>query len=397
MLAASARTFFKVRRVRRFVFLLFLFISPRVTLAEVTIRLVTSADASSSIHVDGLSKDALQALESQTAIQRNKHFRLFVDAGAKNSTVPSVLGECSVEGQRLIFRPRFGLMPGQVYRAEFLSSLSDQPTSHAIIQLPKANVSVPTRVVAIYPSATELPQNLLKFYLHFSAPMEQGNVYRYIDLSIENGEKLAFPFLELAEELWDPTGTRLTLLLDPGRVKRGLVPREEDGAIFEIGKTYRLTIRAEWPDAHGMPLDAVSSKRFTVIGEDYEQPNPIHWKVIPPTSSVLATKNGTNPIAAANRLEVYFPEPLDHALLSRCLVVVDSNGQTIQGEIAIVDKERRWLFTPRSPWNNGEYTLQINTLLEDLAGNSIARPFEVDLSKHTLESSGTESRRFVVP
>ena len=47
------------------------------------------------------------------------------------------------------------------------------------------------------------------------------------------------PFLELDEELWSPDGTRFTLVFDPGRIKRGLKPREEAGPILEAGKSYQ--------------------------------------------------------------------------------------------------------------------------------------------------------------
>ncbi len=39
-----------------------------------------------------------------------------------------------------------------------------------------------------------------------------------------------------------------------------------------------------------------------------------------------------------------------------------------------------WRFTPKSPWGSGNYRLVVGTDLEDVAGNSIARPFEVDVS-----------------
>ena len=45
----------------------------------------------------------------------------------------------------------------------------------------------------------------------------------------------------------------------------------------------------------------------------------------------------------------------------------------------MADGERRWLFTPKTAWQSGEYKLVAQTLLEDLAGNGIGRPFEVDI------------------
>lgn len=43
------------------------------------------------------------------------------------------------------------------------------------------------------------------------------------------------------------------------------------------------------------------------------------------------------------------------------------------------DQERRWIFTPDTVWRRGRYQLIIHTTLEDLAGNNIGKPFEVDL------------------
>ena len=39
-----------------------------------------------------------------------------------------------------------------------------------------------------------------------------------------------------------------------------------------------------------------------------------------------------------------------------------------------------WRFTPVSPWRTGTYRLVVGTELEDVAGNSVARPFEVDVT-----------------
>ena len=114
---------------------------------------------------------------------------------------------------------------------------------------------VPARLVQVYPTSDRLPENQLKFYVHFSAPMSRGDSYRYIHLlESENGE-VDLPFLELGEELWSQDGTRLTVFFDPGRIKRGLKPREEVGPSLEEGKSYTLRIDADWPDAPSDPLE----------------------------------------------------------------------------------------------------------------------------------------------
>lgn len=45
--------------------------------------------------------------------------------------------------------------------------------------------------------------------------------------------------------------TRLTLIIDPGRIKRGARPLEELGPALKAGKKYTLAIGREWRDGRG--------------------------------------------------------------------------------------------------------------------------------------------------
>ncbi|MBW3597948.1 MAG: Ig-like domain-containing protein, partial [Planctomycetes bacterium] len=177
------------------------------------------------------------------------------------------------------------------------------------------------------------------------------------------------PFLELGEELWNGAGTRFTLFFDPGRIKRGLKPREEMGPVLEEGKPYTLIVSADWPDADGQPLAEDYQKSFHAVAPDDEQPDPKKWRVVAP--------------AAGSRtpLEVRFAEPLDHAMLLRVLNVFNSAGGAVEGEIEVADYETRWRFIPAKPWVRGDYRLVVDTALEDSAGNSIRKPFEVDITR----------------
>ena len=240
-----------------------------------------------------------------------------------------------------------------------------------------------TFVTQVYPSADALPENLLKFYLHFSAPMSRGDSYRHIRLVQQNGAVVELPFLELDQELWDRRQKRLTLLLDPGRIKRGLKPHDEVGPILKPGQRYTLEIDAHWLDAKSVPLVRSFRKTFRVLEHDVQSPDPHRWRV-------------TSPYADTREpLSVTFSEPLDHALLLRLLSVRDPGGEILDGEFRITSNETRCQFTPARPWEAGSYRLVVDTLLEDLAGNSIARPFEVDLQK--AASSSPPPRRVDIP
>jgi hypothetical protein len=78
-------------------------------------------------------------------------------------------------------------------------------------------------------------------------------------------------------------------------------------------------------------------------------------------------------------LTVVFPEPMDRALLDSLLDVTDRRGNPVAGAVEVDRDETRWRFTPREPWKPGDYRLVAATILEDLAGNTINKPFEVDV------------------
>jgi hypothetical protein len=77
-------------------------------------------------------------------------------------------------------------------------------------------------------------------------------------------------------------------------------------------------------------------------------------------------------------LTLDFPKPLDYALLLHLLGVVDNAGRTVAGSVTVERDETRWTFTPATAWKSGEYRILVDTALEDLAGNRIGRPFDVD-------------------
>ena len=115
------------------------------------------------------------------------------------------------------------------------------------------------------------PENTLRLYVHFSGQMTRGNIYRHVKLIRDDGREVKRPFLELDEELWSSDGLRATLFFDPGRVKRELVPREQDGPILEEGHSYALVFSREWKDAEGR----LNHNKVEVL--KHEQHNHQRW------------------------------------------------------------------------------------------------------------------------
>ena len=288
---------------------------------------------------------------------------------------PAIVGKYRVDdGKVLRFTPRFPLEVTRRYRATFdpdgapggtPAVVADRPESHR----PLAEAS--TVLDRIEPLGDRLPENLLKFYLHFSSPMGRGDAYTHLHLVDSAGLPLDRPFLELGEELWDATQTRLTVLLDPGRIKRGLRPRAELGPILVVDRSYTLKVDPTWRDANGRPLGQATTKTFTTTPADETSPDPKAWKIARPT------------VGTGEPLRVEFGEPLDRATVASGLSLRGPNGFEVPGTPTARLDGTGWQFTPARTWLAGGYTLSINPDLEDLAGNSIRRPFEVDVERDT--------------
>ncbi|QDU44214.1 hypothetical protein Mal52_26920 [Symmachiella dynata] len=341
----------------------------KLELAKVAIENYQSAFA-----LQGLS--AAQ-IENTTAEHWREHFKVYVGTNIA-SDQPAMLGTYAVDQQQVVFTPEYGLEPGQTYTAVF-AGIDNSGELRRTFEMPTDQAPTITVVTEVFPSREQLPQNLLKFYLHFSAPMRAGDSYRYIHLLDENEKPIADPFLELDQELWNDSRTRFTLLFDPGRIKKGLKPHEDVGPPLLPGRHYTLVIDADWCDTQGNPLAAEFRKSFDVSVPDATQPSVDDWHIEPPQAHT------TQPLV------IRFDESLDRALLERIFVVAADNVEVV-GKIEVTDAETIWRFIPDQPWSVGKFAVIVETTLEDLAGNSLGRPFEVDLSKNQPVSDSEKTR-----
>jgi hypothetical protein len=337
-----------------------------------------------SIELKGLDArliDKLKDIEPSAAHWQTAFSVRVQDAAmeASSGPLPGVLGDYEILGDRVRFTPRYPLTRGLTYRAEVdLNALfpakqseeSDLTTPVKLtfgFSLPKAEASPSTVVNAVFPSADIVPENLLRFYVHFSSPMQQGWVRDHIHLRRADGQQVEAAFLDLRTELWDPSMRRLTLLLDPGRIKRGVGPNVEGGAPLRQGEGYTLAINAGMEDANGNRLRKGFTKTFHVMTALRVRVDPKDWSLVGP---VFGTRQA---------LELGFPMPLDRAMLGRVIRVVGVNGQPVVGTIAIDRHETRWVFTPSVPWKPGQHHVLVGTTLEDVSGNNVIAPFDMDL------------------
>ena len=221
--------------------------------------------------------------------------------------------------------------------------------------------------------------------MSFTAPMARGDVYQYVTLVDADGYEVREAFLQLGEELWSADGKRLTLLLDPGRVKKGLNPRVELGPILVSGKKYAVVVSKDWPDADGFPLKAEKRWRFRATKADETGIDPDKWKLTAPLPG------------RADPLVVTFDKPLDSALVERLVWVEGPDGKRLDLPARVFDGQAAAAFAEDHVWAKGKYKLVIDTRLEDVCGNRVGRAFEVDvLNPPKKIQAKTVSREFEV-
>ncbi len=248
----------------------------------------------------------------------------------ENGGNQAILGNFSTDNSALLFEPLIPLTPGLTYHI----LENNRPIGQLMVPFNK-NEKAP-ELVAIYPLLDTLPENLLKFYVRFSKPMRTGESLQFIHLLNQKQDTLRDVFLNLQPELWDTSGTVLTLWLDPGRIKRGLTLNRALGNPLKMNETYQLVISPTWKDHSGLKLSQKYSKIFVAGKRDEQAPDIKQWQLQLP-------KAGTT-----TALRINTQESLDHYLLSESIGIVDQNNTLVKGEIMLDKKDQQVLFCPQN-------------------------------------------------
>ncbi|MFD2562391.1 Ig-like domain-containing protein [Aquimarina rubra] len=234
-------------------------------------------------------------------------------------------------------------------------------------------------VSEIYPSASALPSNLLKWYIKFSKPINTVQAYNHIKLVSANGDTLSRAILPLENVLISEDGTLLTVWMEPGRQKRGLIPNEQLGVIFSEQESYHLIISKEIKDDNGVSMNEEYTHPFMITTADRVKPNIHDWKLnIPKGNSV-------------SNLLIQCAEPLDYGSCIDNITVLDSNQIEVKGNWKLIDKETVLSFTPFKPWKNDNYQILFKPSIEDLAGNNLNRLFDSEINDNSNKMTTLES------
>jgi len=216
-------------------------------------------------------------------------------------------------------------------------------------------------VLAVRPSGASVPENLLRLSIVFAEQPTQPVIPR-LQLLRDNGTIVDGPFDQ--QELWSPDGLTLTVLLQPGRVKAGLVAHNTLGRALVAGEHVRLTLKgqeiASWNVANG----------------NSTPPTPSRWKINLPQAGTRAM------------LSVMLGKPID-AMGRDLVAIAGPDGRRVPGKVTLSRGEIRWSLVPSKPWLSGAYAVVVNAELEDSSGNRVGQPFEHSTTSATELSHDT--------
>ncbi|MEL6953659.1 MAG: hypothetical protein AAGM12_09965 [Pseudomonadota bacterium] len=198
---------------------------------------------------------------------------------------------------------------------------------------------------------------MLRVYVYYPRAMAASAGLSDIQLLDADGTPMDGVFLPTREDLWSQDRRRLTVLMDPGRVKTGLESSEAMGRALRSGQSYTLAVSGASLDAAGCVLGQNTAVSFQVGPPDFDPPDPSEWVLSVPKAG------------SRDPLLVDLGSPYDHLSLAFRLRILDAEGSIVPGQIGLSPDEDGWEFTPRAPWMAEAYSLAIEDSLEDLAGN----------------------------
>ncbi|WP_276365991.1 hypothetical protein [Chryseolinea sp. H1M3-3] len=278
-----------------------------------------------------------------------------------------ILGDFRIEERKIIFEPVVPFTRGLRYEVLLDDKLFLE------MEVPVGDAAIP-KLLAIYPSQDTLPENLLKMYFEFTEPMVESSSLSHIILLRSDGDTMQGTFLDLQPELWNSEGTVLTLWLDPGRIKRELIPNKELGTPLKANEKYTLHVNQSLKSKNGASLLKNYTKTFITTHRDEVLPDPSAWRINIPSAG------GKQP------LSIILPHALDYFLLKEGITIHEAKGGRVSGVIEINDEERVVKFIPNKSWSRGSFLLNVESRLEDLAGNNLNRPFDQDVSGKSVAS-----------
>ena len=364
--------------IRFYLYIFLLMITHLKLYSQTDAALIVPTDPNGTVH---LNIFAFKNAEVENF--RYEYLSVFVKEKGERYSPIAIQGRHTVEGEYLVFLPYFPFEKGMTYIVKAKYADNDLGHSFQSFQVGKKQTVDKAKVVSIYPSGNQLPENLLRFYIYFNTPMKKGQAVKHIQLVDAEGTIDNQAFMEFKQELWSPDGKRLTLLFDPGRIKRGVSTNMELGPALLEGKQYNLVISGAWEDLHGQKLEFETTKEFTVA-KAYRQYLDVKELVIHKPE-----------VNSHDTLSIHFDRIIDHALI-HSMIQIENEKNIIFGHWKTSEQEKTIQFIPEKTWEKGTYRIIMDSSLEDAAGNNLDNLLDQKAGEKHNQNIQQLSRRFTI-
>lgn len=267
-------------------------------------------------------------------------------------------GRYTARGRTVTFDPAFDFAAGQDYTIQTFAGHAGIAAGLTDFAIAPALDRPSAEVRGIYPSGAVLPENTLRFHIHFSTPMKPHVSADFIQLVGATGTPDPAAFMAFKQELWSADRKRLTVLMDPGRIKRGVAQNIALGAALEAGKSYAIVVKNGWPSADGTEVAPRFVQSFRASDALRTIPSSSLWTFKPPH------------MMSREDLVITFDRPFDRQSASSKISVLDGAGRLLGGVVTLEDAETTWRFTPHQPWTTATVQIVVDARMEDVAGNN---------------------------
>ncbi len=218
--------------------------------------------------------------------------------------------------------------------------------------------------VSVFPRADCVPANLLRFHLRFEKPVEVFDVrtdLRLVDKGAGVEQIVSHPFLDLNDGLWSADGLTLTVMLHPGRIKKGLISNKNLGSAINPSLTYELQIRGA----------VVNKTNEWWTLKSFVTSNPIRNPLELALITIVRPDTGTK-----QALTVKFDRVVDQLAIENLVALTDQKNAIVAIDRELSDSSTTLRLTPRVDWLPGSYSIHFSNEFEDTCGNRLDGAFE---------------------
>lgn len=227
------------------------------------------------------------------------------------------------------------------------------------LKVPDVRIQTPPEVpIRISPQAKVLPANTLRFYIHFPSSGEAHFDRDHLWLLNAEDQVVRDPFLVLSQELWSVDGRRLTVLMEPGRIKRGLGADPSHGPALVVGRAYSLVVAA---------LGQTARHTFRVSEPVLDAVDESHWRI------------GTPTVESLDPAVVHFDRVMDAAICEDEIGVLSPSGEIVQTRVSLAPDGTVARLIPSHPWGAGEHRIVVSQRLEDVCGNRLGEALDHEM------------------